>query len=142
MKIENQVCSLDQAKKLKELGVSNGSAFVWFNFKFPVDKKDTLMLVSLVEGVNSAMAHANTAVFVHLFPAFTAAELGELLPSEVTTEREPGIEMHVWVCADSMNYEVAFPANTEAQAKADLLIWLLEKGHETPEDANARLANA
>lgn len=122
MKLENQVCALDQAKRLYELGAAHftRALFCWNGGSLVLYKERHLGLET--------------------FAAFTSAELGEMLGSEIITELEPGIEMHVWHCRDEVNYEVAFPADTEAQAKADMLIWLLEKGHRKPEEVNAALA--
>jgi hypothetical protein len=141
MKLENQVCLPVQAAKLKALGITAGSALVWMHYRFPVDKKDTLLLTPLAEGVNSAIAHGKHATFFNLDPAFSSAELGELLGSEVRSELEPGIQTHVWVCS-SEDYQVAFPGDTEANARAEMLIWLLEKQHRTAEEANQALAAA
>ena len=121
MLIENQVAAAAQSFNLKQLGITSFQApLFWQEGKLIPIKK-----VDLSEP---------------FCPAFTCAELGEMLPSEIMTEREPGLEYRIWVCSDEMNYEVAFPNHTEAAAKADMLIWLLEKGHLTAAEANEALA--
>ena len=38
MKLEDQVCSLELAKKLKELGVKQDSLFYWNLYSFPIGR--------------------------------------------------------------------------------------------------------
>jgi hypothetical protein len=55
--------------------------------------------------------------------AFTVAELGEMLPeSSYTTKVTDG-----WVCNCVLVDEQFFRANTEANARAKMMIYLLEK---------------
>jgi len=122
MKLINQVCSLDQAAKLKALGINQVQQTFYWQF-----------------GAPHYPVHVNA--YQPYFAAFTSAELGEMLPRECYTMLEPGIEMHVWHCGTD-NEEVLFQADTEAQAKAELLIWLLEKGKLNPETVNVALAAA
>lgn len=121
MKLEHQVCSHAQATRLKELGVSQNSICVWTDFGMYT--KHFLHYAKNCDDKPTIGQYPNDAA------AFTSAELGMLLPSEVRTEREPGLEYSIWVCSDEMNYEVAFPADTEAQAKAEMLIFLISKGY-------------
>lgn len=60
MKLENQVCSLELAKRLKELGVKQESYFYW-------DKTPMLLIGQRPEKFGC-------------ISAFTVAELGEMLP--------------------------------------------------------------
>jgi len=66
MKLENQVCSLELAKKLKELGVKQESLFYWFVYKNKYNELST--------GLKKGGGHGKSR-----FSAFTVAELGEMI---------------------------------------------------------------
>jgi hypothetical protein len=67
MKLEQQVVSLELAKKLKELGVKQESLFYWNRHKSEISW-------GLSQTNCSKISHWET------ISAFTVAELGELLP--------------------------------------------------------------
>jgi hypothetical protein len=125
MELQTQVCSLDLAKRLKELGVKKESVFAWrgtkqgmqitFSADFSLQKNDS------IHGV---------------YPAFTVAELGEMLPIRFSVgNRQVAIfsyrENEAFCCAlkdlHSKIVEI-FTADTEADARAKMLIYLLENG--------------
>jgi hypothetical protein len=113
MKLENQVVSLDLAKRLKELGVKQESLFYWHDSEVISD--DSRLRVP--EDVS----------------AFTVAELGEMLP--VNSETKRIAVTNEWYCrfrhwkANGHGYdEYQQDAKTEADARAKMLIYLLEKG--------------
>lgn len=129
MKIENQVCSLELAKRLKELGVRQESAFWW-------SRREPSWAYILSYGL-SVWRTSDTEPH---FSAFTVAELGEMLPEFFISYRyfqpkeEGGLEQY-WRCYNEGNdeiqvadYEEASVANTEADARAKMLIHLIEKG--------------
>lgn len=117
MKLEDQVCSLELAKKLKELGVKQESLFWW-------DKGD---------GIEDRLEFSPTQPLTELASAFTVAELGEMLPFGTT----------VRVCLDG-RWEYTFcgivgkelqniwKEFTEADARAKMLIYLYEHKLITP----------
>lgn len=70
MKIEDQVCSLELAKRLKELGVKQEGLFKWASN----DNKVTFHI------------WPNPQLYAGDFIAFTVAELGEMLPSYLNEE--------------------------------------------------------
>jgi hypothetical protein len=97
MKLENQVCSLELAKKLKELGVKQESLFYWvrhWNEGKWVDK--LFYLKDEDDKVNSFTS------------AFTVAELGEMLTKQ-----------QIKNSLDGSN-------DTETNARAKMLIYLVE----------------
>jgi hypothetical protein len=125
MPLEQQVCSRGLAKRLEELGVRQESAFWW------IDRKLTYT------GGRSSPAQLKGGV-----AAFTVAVLGEMLPDEITIPSKNG-KLHThWlrfgryrVAGD--RFWCAYPggtartnleerAPTEADARAKLLIYLLE----------------
>lgn len=76
MKLEQQVCSLELAKKLKELGVKQESLFWWGMYKqsnqFYGDFK-----------VCTELHTADKVNYSFEYSAFTVAELGEMLPATI-----------------------------------------------------------
>jgi len=121
MTLEQQVVSLDLAKRLKELGVKQESLFWWRSPLAHYGYPDW----SLSDG---ELGHGSES-----YSAFTVAELGEMLPEgylsgrifldgeqeNVMCARFSSPEFEVW--NDSMQF-----ANTEADARAKMLIYLLE----------------
>ena len=134
MPLEKQVCSLELAKKLKELGVEQDSLFWWD------DHSELGMgeIVSFDEPDNPICS------------AFTVAELGEMLPREfdylASTTEHSGYEgrRSVWLTIGRtiiddgwyVLYSDPHPANkvpvysthstTETDARAKMLIYLIE----------------
>lgn len=116
MKLEHQVCSLDLAKRLKELEVKQDGLYVWHDKHFWLDVRAKVI---------------ETSHYKHLHSAFTVAELGKMLPKLngrgwVSTHRNGDDK---WFCEfkiSSFNTENAFVENTEADARAKCLIYLLE----------------
>lgn len=109
MKLEDQVCSLELAQKLWDLKVEQKSWFFWEQNRF--GKEDDWRLVYYSEvGLNYTRS------------AFTVAELGEMLPILVWTEK---YRDGYWM-AKSNTVTATFPAGTEADARAKMLIYLIE----------------
>lgn len=104
MKLENQVCSLDLAKRLKELGVKQNGLYHWITYK--------KIKPSLCFG---------TPVTDRDFSAFTVAELGEMLP-ETELIRDTKV-LGQWGC-DFMSHRTF--GDTEADTRAKMLVYLLE----------------
>lgn len=118
MKLEQQVCSLELAKKLKELGVKQESLFYWY---------------SLINSWRIDNKKSNESDI----SAFTVAELGEMLPSQI---KYMGY-VYEFVMTKNWtkkgwyaNYEklenkvrgMIEGVDTEADARAKMLIYLLE----------------
>jgi hypothetical protein len=72
MKLENQVCSLDLAKRLKKLGVKQESLFWWSAHTEPATLWNEWSLEKQEGSPDTSYA------------AFTVAELGEMLPDYIT----------------------------------------------------------
>jgi hypothetical protein len=71
MKLEQQVCSLELARKLKELGVKQESLFYWFT---SIKGQDTLLCFE------AKLPTEYSYDFEKDCSAYTVAELGEMLP--------------------------------------------------------------
>jgi len=106
MTLENQVCSLDLAKRLKELGVKQESLFWWNQFA-----QDDLSYNLQAEKSDLCIS------------AFTCAELGEMLPVEYWEKQGRTI---VGTYGFWFGDEEAVYADTEADARGKMLIYLLE----------------
>lgn len=129
MKLENQVVSLDLAKRLKELGVKQESSFYWILYT----KKKTGEQVWELN--SSGLRQSNWALLTGIrhsgvswkedwygqFSAFTVAELGEMLPQDESFRiKHTTDEWNIW------RDDEVFGGNTEADARAKMLIYLLE----------------
>jgi len=136
MKLEQQVCSLELAKKLKELGVIQESIFLWETgaikprIKLSFEDKENLGLMNITR--------VDTSDFREYCSAFTVAELGEMLPNTIYLNDEGcGLEIthHLEVVYRSYSLgkrRITREASTEADARAKMLIYLLENKLITP----------
>lgn len=132
MKLEKQVCSLELAKKLKELGVKQESIFYWtrsYTRKTGVFQADSKYYLAYSKNKKYYAEYECSA--------FTVAELGEMLPEEIEKDgfvytwlpsKEDGT---YWFSYSRMNENkegVGYNqyADTEADARAKMLIYLLE----------------
>lgn len=123
MKLEHQVCSLELAKKLKELGVKQESLFFWEywnNQVYAVKFKPFVIVPDL------------SIKKLELFAAFTVAELGQLLPECILGEGD--LMMWNYMEGDKRIFGIeycgssypVFKSEKEADARAQMLIYLLE----------------
>lgn len=124
MEIEKQVCSLENSKRLKELGVVRESLFFW-----ELNKANKYFKGKVTFGDPSL---ENSWAIP--FPAYTVAELGEMLPEGliVFSSGSNGWEVEFWV--QDCEHEVV--DKSEADARALMLIWLLETGRITKDEVN------
>jgi len=125
MPVEQQVCSHELATRLAELGVRQESVFWW------VDRKLTYT------GGRASLAPLQGGI-----AAFTGAELGEMLPDDITIPAKNGKPYTHWLRFGRYRiagnrFWCAYPggtaqtnleerAHTEADARAKLLIYVLE----------------
>jgi hypothetical protein len=110
MKIEHQVCSLDLAKRLKELGVKQESLW-WHN---RIGDQYGIQLDRPSQDQDS-----------QCWSAFTVAELGEMLPHGFYSRH--GVKGYT--CGELTQRAKTgrtFTGDTEADARANALIYLLE----------------
>jgi hypothetical protein len=167
MKIQNQVCSLGQAQKLKQLGISQHDAhFMWFEVSNGDDEGDfekdgvewhpILTQQDYNRGEHRAIGVIDSDLttsegeFCSYKPneckAFTVAELGEML---IIDDDDNFIDSSynehggTWDChlrRRNEECESGFAmihseeAETEAEVRAEMLIWLLENKIQTPEN--------
>lgn len=132
MKLIDQVCSLDLSNKLKNLGVKQNSLFFW-NIchdcvtDYPPGSVNWVLTYEEGHGENVS--------------AFTVGELGEILPYWFDSAKRDNGE---WVCrvkeknSDINHY--SFESN-EANARAKMIIFLLENNLIDISEINRRVAN-
>lgn len=122
MKLETQVVSLELAKKLKDLGVKQESLFAWVGSKHRGE--DYFFLVYSDDSQFGGVYPRETG---EDYSAFTVAELGEIL-------RLGGQVWMPYFCDQAMDNGWVYKfqngkiivENTEADARAKMLIYLLE----------------
>lgn len=122
MKLEQQVVSLELAKRLKELGVKQESLYVYYHNGLG---DGVWKLGNWNEPIPPHVAEPNGPVV----SAFTVAELGEMLPDGYISKRGDKHE-DKWAVWDDrvvtpLSDKVMY-ADTEADARAKMLAYLLE----------------
>jgi hypothetical protein len=134
MRIEQQTCTPEQSKTLSLLGINADSYFLFGSDGRIVERWT-------VDGTEDQFT-----------PAFTSAELGTMLPHLPVDTKWAQVATH-WSFSEpdkalcqidySSRHEVIpavrFKAATEAQARAEMLIFLLEQKKVTAEEINKRL---
>jgi len=161
MKIENQVNTIQQGKRLVELGIAPNSLFSYFgseNMRLKdnatsMDYGSWIFIQNTVAVNNQQLdARSNVSCEIPIAPAFTVAELGEMLPDDRNHEKwqyRPFLEFYSHTDKDMWKFndhytrygsnKIVVTADNEAQARAEMLIWLLENKHITPKEVTTRL---
>lgn len=120
MELEKQVCSLELSQRLKELGVPQESLYGHYHNKLRVKNFITERYY---------ISNEDEASF--LCSAFTVAELGEMLPPlyiSMKTRRSGWCVCPKTVADERSDFEDEriVRADTEANARAKMLIYLIE----------------
>lgn len=170
MKIELQVCSYAQAKKLNELGIEPADTFLhWMEVglydsegQAVTDRSAVLVCVdskgdyqkvcSTILPPECMGADMDFVEVNNFYSAFTVAELGVMLPAYFYLVRntfmggqwgmshtEESVLMRDFGMIDTDEYIIKEGAFNEAEARADLLIHLIEMKKINPTDINTRL---
>lgn len=125
MKLIDQVISLEQAKRLSQLGITQGlSAFFWDDY----EGKQELRPNQSPEGGYSP-GSCNTC-----FSAFTVAELGAMIGKGTNAA-----SLLYDAVQDQMNRSHSFTIVLGVQFVVNCVIGMLETGRLTPKEVNARL---
>lgn len=112
MKLEQQVCSLELAKRLKELGVKQDAILFWIKPNHP--RRRVWKIVPFKGEMNLS---------VRSCAAFSVAEMGELLGFYPLSMKSPeGVRCF------NLPRDHFESGTTEANARASLLIYLIEQG--------------
>jgi len=129
MKLENQVVSLELAKKMKDLGFKQDSLWWW------VINQDSAFTDWGLESQRYIKYYKKDNK--EYYSAFTVAELGEMLPVQTIIDKQNSYfdfykEKQGWFCvANSKNYKgiMVKIAENLADAMAKMLIWLKENSY-------------
>lgn len=138
MKLEDQVCSLELSKRLKELGVKQESLWYWcpkHTVNAVLNKGEChLITVETVKRLEKYEAYKYDFI-----SAFTVAELGEMLPKTIKDPQANwNLEIELYDGCSSLNYESYYATHewklldngitdtTEANARAKMLIYLIK----------------
>lgn len=145
MKIEDQVCSLELAKRLKELGVKQDSIIYWLNIQHCVHMKvkdDGYTLQEdengnpMIDKIDYRTELGNPFVYNidkdNCWCAFTVAELGKMLPDSVVIKtfeyfiksQKKDDEYKIYI--EELSKVIIFFDINEANARAKMLIYLIE----------------
>jgi len=134
MNIEKQIVSLELAKKLNEFGVEQENAWEWRRdfYKNMHHFSDWKLWVAHDDNFSCGDSYETIA-------AFTVAELGEMLlkGSEgnivywEASHQADGWVLRTYELGELTDGggEASFREDTEANARAKALIWLIESGH-------------
>jgi len=143
MNLESQVCSLELAKQLKELGVEKSSLFYWGAYENPLSG---IVSEKTCSDDDWDIYYCDDKTYKKCppdwdYPAYTVAELGEMLPDILKENFTLWMKKYEnsWVYDYSYksisitgDCETIFSDKTEANARAEMLIWLIENGHMKP----------
>lgn len=138
MKLEDIVCSLEYAMKLKELSVKQDAHFCWAAIENPlagVFKESEVKNWDIVEEKMASKSGADWQ-----YSAFTASELGEKLPYRIDSKNftgcwhlkfakfDYGYQIYYGKIKEYKDYEtlIEFKEKTEVDARAKMLIHLIE----------------
>lgn len=164
MKLQDQVCTSKQAKRLKELGVKQESLWMWVDWKAPASENkiraSTQISIHYHSVAKEITAENEGDEFdKEVFAAFTVAELSVMVKGCISGVFERGGKTLAYATTDeyppydldSVEHLVEpDPAplpwykerTTQAVALADLLIFALENKLITPEQVNNSLTSA
>jgi hypothetical protein len=121
MNVEDQLCVLAYAKRLKEMGVKQDSLFVWFAVK------PAILKVFYRELLKQSYTHYDKDEdYYECNAAFTASELGALLPSEIRSQKLACIKLDdEWEVSYGLSIEYV-RSKTLPNAMARMLMLLIE----------------
>lgn len=127
MELESQAATLEQSKRIEELGIKIDSYFSWVSS------------ISEIKFNLVAAASIKLACSAYL-PAPTAEEIAELLPFQIPTGEDLLVDFKIWKYPDIYScgyygFRITHKKSL-AQALADLLIWLIQNNRINPKELN------
>jgi len=117
MKLEKQVCSFELGENIKKLRVIYDSYFYWAIPIWDGNKSLPPKVFHIVDWSD----FTEMTGYKPVCQAYTVAELGELLPDDTSTRRS--MMGHI---VRNFDPDISFMEQTEADARAKLLIYLIE----------------
>lgn len=132
MKKQDQFCTLEQSQMLERLGIEGDP--LWYH-TYPTNK-----WIIEPDGYFNKEAEG-----IEYYPAWSVAELGVMLQSydRIGHSFHSSISnkwAHTWSTFNGLQPIIGW-SDTEAQARAAMLIHLLENNHITLEEVNTRIKN-
>lgn len=122
MNVKKQVCTREQGEILKAMGVvKNGHCFSWYYDKLNSRFDISHLCVEALGIIATTNGEINIAV-----PAFTVAELGQMITTSFDLPYPNGMVAtndKLWI-----SDLIGINFKTEAETRADLLIYLLKNG--------------
>jgi len=132
MDIQDQVCTLEQALRLKCLGVVQESLFYHRPLQGPGNSKLWQVFYK------NELPIQGKDLAAECLSAFTLAEIGKALDWEKVTTSPPYKKEREWRMFTNGDDKELHDYN-EVVARAEALIYQLEKSHTTPAEVNNRL---
>jgi hypothetical protein len=146
MKLMNQVCTLEQAKKLKALGVNQDSLYSWCgdetkrlmdNGKDGLAVSDWVYIDLTIPPNNQELDHRSMVPSAKPFAAaFTVAELGAMIGKGTNAAA-----LFYDAVQARMNQSHSFTIALDVKFVANCVIGMLETGRMNIEEVNNRLLN-
>ena len=164
MKLSAQVCSLEQAKRLKELGVVRESTWYYHSLFYGAGRWEKVSILDKGDFELHQYSYEGMALFLNIttedpdypvnaeeYSAYTLAELMQMLPDiffsnskksygQIIVEKADGKS----ICYKKFQEETyvgrGVVCETLAQAAAQLLTELIEAGEVAVEECNRRLS--
>jgi len=141
MKLENQVVSLELAKKMKKLWFKQDSLWYWGCPRW--NKEQDNGHLYLREEMLECITHHGEEFAPIYYSAYTVAELGVMLPVRIDYKKPNGTICKAVYCEDKhfllieecesgegfRVWHCDKRENTEANARAKMLIWLKENNY-------------
>ena len=158
MKLEDQVCGLELAKKLKEIGVKQDSLQYWtdigesisghpsiyrqvephvtsmpsMEIAFAIDKKKNRSWVFRgISAPDNVLDGKLEDGELSVWSAFSVAELGEMLPDFIYQYKTSG-QWAIWYVALEESSHPIYRNDTQANNLSRMLIWCIENGKVKP----------
>jgi hypothetical protein len=136
MTLESQVCSLEFAKRLRELGVKQESLYYWIKNKFTEEEYSWSIFAHKACQGEDCYVLEEWKQKPYCYSAFTVAELGMILPVQVASHRYindimPDDPIDEWTCLYTpppTRAQIVKLGDTEADCRAKMLIHLKEQG--------------
>lgn len=139
LNLEQQVCSIELANKLKELGVKQESLFYWvcINFEaFSISTEEEFSTINENKLISGGCECCTCDDYIkEKYSAFTVAELGELLPYNcisIKIDRKSYKDKkdfyYCYLKELGISNETQFDYK-ESDARAKMLIYLIENGY-------------
>jgi hypothetical protein len=139
MKLQDQCCTLEQAIRLKELGVFAESLGCFIGDPNP---DPAFHIPYQFLSYEEAYHECGSSWFDSRIPAYSVAELGVMLPRLCHSFK--GISNDDFLCCENfiVSESKGLFGSTEAHVRAMMLIWLIENKIITVEEVNNRLLSA